>query len=269
MGLETAAIIALAGVATSAASAGMSFAQAGKQRKLQQEAERDAKQAMEEAKKKLEINYLEQLAIQKEPYQLEREALLSAGAQGVLAAQEGEARGAAPGVGRIQLAQQQGQRQIAGAMGQELLGLEKAAAQEEGRIRDALAGLDLAEVTGAQLAAREAQRAAAAATQSGFSSLQAAGQQAIQMAPLYGKNIEAEKAAIGQMSFTPQQKIAFEKAGGLPSALEGGDLNFQTIGALSNPQYRQFINQLTPMQRQMLFANNQFQQLYNPFNPFR
>ena len=66
---------------------------------------REAEKAMAAARKKLEVNYIDALGIQKEPYELEREALLVAGAQGVEAARESE-RGAAAGVGRIQLAQQ-------------------------------------------------------------------------------------------------------------------------------------------------------------------
>ena len=186
MAVATTTAIAAAGLAISAGSAGMSFAQAGKQRKLQREAQQDAQKAMQEARKKLEVNYYDQLAIQKEPYELEREALLSAGAQAIEAGQESE-RGAAATAGRVQLAQQQGQREIAAAMGQEMLGLEKLSAQEESRLRDTAVQLDLGEVQGAQLAARDAQQAAAAATSQGMAGLQSLGQQAIQLAPLYDK----------------------------------------------------------------------------------
>jgi hypothetical protein len=115
----------MAGIATAisigltAVGMGASFAQAGQQRKAEEKAKREAERAMAEARKKLEVNYLDALAIQKEPYELEREALLVAGAQGVEAARESE-RGAAAGVGRIQLAQQKGQQGIRSAMGQEI-----------------------------------------------------------------------------------------------------------------------------------------------------
>lgn len=193
MAIATSTAIAAAGLAVSAGSAGMSFVQAGKQRKLQRQAEKDAAEAMAEARKKLEVNFYDQLAIQKEPYQLEREALLSAGAQSIQAAQEGEGRGAAAAAGRVQMAQEAGQRQIAGAMGQELLGLEKLSAQEESRLRDVGVNLDLAEAQGAQLAARDAQEAAAAATAQGMQSVQNLGQQAIGMASLYDKSAGAKE----------------------------------------------------------------------------
>jgi hypothetical protein len=270
--MPAASSIAIAGLAVSAGSAGMSFAQAGKQRKLQREAQSEANKAMQEARKKLEVNFYDQLAIQKEPYELEREALLTSGAQAIEAGVESE-RGAAATAGRVQLAQQQGQRQIAAAMGQEMLGLEKLSAQEESRLRDMGVQLDLGEVQGAQLAARDAQQAAAAATTGGIQNIQALGQQAIQMAPLYGQDRGAQKAAISEMKFTPEQFQKFgnvaEKGGLGPAGTDGfTNLDFQAIGNMSNPQYRQLIKALTPQQRQMLFTNKQFSQLYNPFNPF-
>lgn len=178
---------AIAGLALSAGSMGMSFAQAGKQRKAQNQAERDAEKLMVEARKKLEVNYLDALAIQKEPYELQREAMLVQGAQGVEAARESE-RGAAAGVGRIQLAQQQGQQGIRSAMGQEMSGLDRAAAAEESRLRDVGVQLDLGEVAGAQMAAADAGEAAAAAQAQGFQQLGAFGAQALAAAPLYAKS---------------------------------------------------------------------------------
>ena len=86
---------AVASVAISATTAGMSFAQAKKQRDLQEDAKRDAENAMAAARKALEVNYYDQLAIQKEPYELQREALLAQGAMSVQAGVEGASRGAA------------------------------------------------------------------------------------------------------------------------------------------------------------------------------
>ena len=54
----------------------MSFSQAKKQREMQQEVQRQADKAFQEAQDKLAVNYLEGLSIAKEPYELEREALL-------------------------------------------------------------------------------------------------------------------------------------------------------------------------------------------------
>jgi len=183
MAVTTAAVI---GIAATAASTTMSFVQAGKQKDAMRNAERDADEAMQAARKKLEENFYDKLSIQKEPYELEREALLSQGAQSIQAGVESE-RGAAATAGRVQLAQQQGQREIAGAMGQELSNLEKLSAQEDSRLRDVGVQLDLEEVAGAQLAAANSQELAAQAQQQGMEGLISLGQQGVSQIPLFQK----------------------------------------------------------------------------------
>jgi len=199
-----AGVVAAIGLGLSALGTGMSFAQAAQQRKAQEKAEREAAKAMAAARKKLEVNYLDALAIQKEPYELEREALLVAGAQGVEAARESE-RGAAAGVGRIQLAQQKGQQGIRSAMGQEMTALDRAAAAEESRLRDVGVQLDLGEVAGAQMAASDASQAAAAAQTQGFQQLASFGAQALEAAPLFSKSA-------GVRQFNKGQREALGKA---------------------------------------------------------
>lgn len=154
--LTTATIVGLA--ATAATTTG-SFIQASKQKKLQKEAEAEADRALADARKKLEVNFYENLGLQKEPYELQREALLSAGAQGLQAGVEGSQRGAAATAGRVQLAQQAGQREIAGAMGQKMFDLQKLALQEDIRLRDMGLGLDIKEVEGQQAQAQAAEAA--------------------------------------------------------------------------------------------------------------
>ena len=94
--------------------------QAGKQRKLQEEAEKEAEKAFQEAKNKLDVNYLEGLSIAKEPYELEREALLQAGASALQAGVEGETRGAAAVAGQALMAQQAGAAGQRAAMSREM-----------------------------------------------------------------------------------------------------------------------------------------------------
>jgi hypothetical protein len=168
MAVTTAAVV---GIASAGVTAGMSFSQASKQRKAMNQAEKDANEAMEAARKKLEVNVFDQLSIQKEPFELEREALLSQGAQAIQAGVESE-RGAAATAGRIQMAQNEAQAAVRTAMGQELQGLERLSAQEEGRLRDIGVQLDLEEVAGAQLAAANAQELQAQAMQQGFEGVQ-------------------------------------------------------------------------------------------------
>lgn len=217
-------IAAGVGLATTAGTTAMSFTQAGKQRKLQRQAEAEAAEAMAAARKKLDVNFYEQLAIQKEPYELEREALLSAGAQAIEAGQESE-RGAAATAGRVMMAQQAGQRQIASAMGQEMAGLEKLTAAEDARLAGAQAGLDLATAQGAQLAARDANEAANLATKQGMKGITSIGQQVASALPLYAKSAGAK-----QFSNLESDYNKAAQAGSLASQFRdssGNPLSFQ------------------------------------------
>jgi hypothetical protein len=69
MAIGTAAAI---GLGVTAVSTGFSFAQAASQKKEQRKAENEAEKYLSEARKKLDVNFYEQLGIQKEPYELER-----------------------------------------------------------------------------------------------------------------------------------------------------------------------------------------------------
>lgn len=184
MGLATG--LAIGGLVVSAASATSSFVQAGKQRKKQEAAERAAGKAMEDAKSKLQTNFYEGLSIQKEAYDLEREAALAGLGQIVQAGQEGEQRGAAVTAGKAALFNQAQQAQTRTAMGREMQDLEKLAASEESRLRDARANIDLGEAAGQQRIAADARAARQAANQAGVSSLMSMGQQAMKLPGLYG-----------------------------------------------------------------------------------
>jgi hypothetical protein len=261
MAIATSTALAIGGLAVSAASTGMSFAQANKQKKLQREAEADAQKAMAEARKKLDVNYYDQLAIQKEPYELEREAALSAGAQAIQAGVEGD-RGAAATAGRVQMAQNEQQAGIRTSMGKELTDLALLSASEDSRLRDVGVQLDLEEAAGAQLAARDAQEARTAAMQQGMEGLTSTVQQGVAAVPLFGQDLGAQKSAI-------QKSIGDKSLGDF--AMQ--DYKGQAIGNIdftnmSNMDYRRFRNSLSPDQRQQLFSSQAYIQNYNPFQPF-
>jgi hypothetical protein len=269
MAIATTTALAIGGLAVSAGTAGMSFAQAKKQRNLQQQAKDDAQKAMQDARRALEVNYYDQLAVQKEPYELQREALLSQGAQAIQAGVEGESRGAAAVAGRVAMAQNEAQAGIRTSMGKEMGDLAKLSAQEDSRLRDVGVQLDLAEAEGAQQAAADAGKAAAAATAQGMQSLGSAVQQGIQMAPLYGQDLGAQKSALSKMEYNPEQFAQFESLGGKPLKQgESSSLDFQQIGGMNNVQFRQFKNSLNPEQKRMLFTDDQYLNNYKP-NPFQ
>lgn len=178
-------IAAGVGIAATVGSTAMSFSQANKQKKLQKEAESEAEKAMASARGRLDVNYMEALSVQKEPYELQREAMLSQGTQATDAAQESE-RGAAAGAGRVQMAQNEAQGAIRTEMGKELTEIERLKVAEESRLRDLQTQLDLGEVEGAQMAARNAQEMAAQATAQGWEGVTSAATQAANLIPLYG-----------------------------------------------------------------------------------
>jgi hypothetical protein len=243
MAIGTAAAI---GLGVTAVSTGFSFAQSSAQKKEQRKAENEAEKYLAEARKKLDVNFYEQLGIQKEPYELEREALLSAGAQAIAAGQESE-RGAAATAGRVYMAQQAGQRQIAGAMGQEMAGLEKAVAAEDSRLAGAQANLDIREATGAQKAAAIAEARSAQGLSQGMQGVASLGQQAAALFPDY-KTSESmkelgkmQKIAIGDNKLSQanfQNKIAsFGNVGGV---------DFSKVGKMNTADFQIFMNNVNP-----------------------
>lgn len=148
--------IAIAGLAITAATTAKSFADANKQKKLQNQASLDAAKAMAEAKKKLDVNYYDDLTLNEEAYEMEANAMLAAGAQVMEAGATGD-RGAASVAGRVYAGQSEAQRKIASQKAKDLLALEKLSATEDDQIGDKLGALQLAEAQGAQLAERDAQ----------------------------------------------------------------------------------------------------------------
>lgn len=188
MGIATSTALAIGGMAISAGTAGASFAQAGKQRKLQQQAQADAARALEEARRRTEMNVYKQLSINQAPYEMKSEALLSQGAQGVEALREGGVRGVAGGLGRLQAQQAQAQEENRLAYGQDISQIQNKIVDEEGRLRDINLQLDLGEIAGAQQAAADAAEKAAAANKAGFESATSAVKQGIEtFVPLFTK----------------------------------------------------------------------------------
>ena len=180
-------VTAIAGVAISIATTAMSFAEKKKAENRKREAEAAAERKMEEARKKLNVNYADELSIAKEPYQREREALLAQGANIMDAAVESE-RGGGASAGRLLAAQQEGQGQIRDAQSVDLFNLEAAQAEEDSRLRDINVDMDLNQIAGAQAAAAEAQDAANVAKQQAIQGIGSVAQQAMSFAPLYAKS---------------------------------------------------------------------------------
>ena len=223
MGAYTSAIIAtVATVATTATS----FAVMAEEDQKKRLAERAASELMEKASKKLDVNYYEQLNIEKEAYEVGRRNLLAQGVTATEALKEGDPRALAAGVGRVQLAQQAGQEKISLAQQQEQSQLDKLVAGEESRLRDLQTQLDLQGAIGAQQASADAERASQMALQQGMAGVVAVGGQVAGMVDLYQKTPDAR--AFNQSN----RKLQREGKGDLIGAVEKG-----LIDPKSLPQY--------------------------------
>ena len=214
------------GIASSLGGAAMSFTQANKQKKLQGQAEAEAAKAMLQARGRLDVNYMDALSVQKEPYELQREAMVAQGAQAIDAAQESE-RGTAAAAGRVQMAQNEAQGGIRTAMGKELTEIDRLKRTEESRLRDLNVQLDLGEVEGAQMAARNAQEMAAQATAQGFEGVTSAATQAANLVPLYGY----KKDGSGIQTQQGLAKNAVIGSNGQQLTGTGSNIQFNPIGA--------------------------------------
>jgi len=188
-------IAASVAIASAGAGMAMSFSAASKAKKAQQDAEQEVKNKMSAARKKLETNYMDVLAINKEPFERQREALLSAGAQALEAGIESE-RGGAATAGRLLAAQNEAQGQVRDAQSDRLFDLEAAQAEEDSRLRDIGVQLDLGEVAGAQDAAAASADKAAMMTNQGIQGAVNTVGAIGAAAPLYAKSGGARQAGI-------------------------------------------------------------------------
>ena len=195
MAAALASILAVASITATAAGTAMSFSSANKAKKAQQDAEKEVKNKMSEARKKLETNYMDVLSVNKEPFERQREALLSAGAQALEAGIESE-RGGAAVVGRILAAQNEAQGQVRDVQSDRLFDLEAAQAEEDSRLRDIGIQLDLGEVAGAQEAAAASAEKAAMMTKQGVQGAINTVGAIASAAPLYAKSGGARQAEI-------------------------------------------------------------------------
>lgn len=179
-------IAAGVGLAATGVSTAMSFSQASQQRKAAERATREADQKMAEARARLEVNYAKSMAVQKEPYELQREAELTGTAQLIEAGQESE-RGSQTTAGKVLALQQQGQGAIRSAMGDELSDIQGMIIEEDSRNRDVNVQLDLGEVAGKQREAAEAKARAEKAKAEGFQGAVNFVQQGLGMINTFGK----------------------------------------------------------------------------------
>jgi hypothetical protein len=241
----TAATIASGvGVAATAATTGMSFVQAGKQKKAMQQAEKEADTAMQEARKKLEVNEYDKLAVNSKVYEDQRDRFSSTAAQAINAGVESE-RGAQAIAGQVLAASNEVQAGITSAMNQDLQQLEMLSAQEDARNRDIGVQLDLEEVAGAQLAAANAQELQAQAVQQGMAGVTSIGSQLADQAPTFEKTSAARQNQ--KLSNTLNQEFKLDQPGIQQNIASQGIVNgvdFSQVGVMEPGAFQAFMNTL-------------------------
>jgi hypothetical protein len=223
MGLETAAII---GISTAIASAGASAGQAVSAGQAARKASRTAEESFNKAMNELSANRIAGLSLPMEVVDRQIEEARGAGAELTLAGAESE-RGAQAIAGQVYRGQTAAQREIAGDVGKQLMGLEAATAEEEARLAGARANLNLAEAQGAQAAAAQAGAQQDAAVKGIFTGLESAGQQYLEASELYKANEGTKELANLKKQY--EAAVKNEKVGSRFKDAQGNVLPFEDI----------------------------------------
>jgi hypothetical protein len=216
-------IVAISSAAVTAGGTAASFYQAGQQKRKQKKYEAEAQKALNEARGRLSVNYADAMSVFKDPYEQERLAMLSAGAQLSTAAAESR-RGASNAAGTLLANQNAGQQSISNRQGLDLQNIQTAQLEEESRLRDLQSNLDLQELAGQQQAASDAQAAAALANKQGVEGLTNTAKILTQdsVIPLYGgggdKDLDITKGEDGKAGLT-------SGAGGADNIAAGANIN--------------------------------------------
>lgn len=247
---------AAVGLGLTAAGTGASFYQASQQRKKSAEAEAAAAAAMAEARKKLEVNYYEKLGINREPYELAREAASVTATNLIQAGVESE-RGAGAVAGRVQMAQNLNQNQIRSDMGTELNNLNKLVASEDVRLNNAKVNLDLGAVEGAQRAAANYENMANNSLTQGFQGVTSLGGQVLAAAPLYAKTGADPTVTTTQAQQAYQSNIS-TGALGTQYMQNGQPLPYADALKLSGMTEADFLKSLTTNQQSIGLKNYQY-----------
>lgn len=201
------AIIGGIGAATQVVGAGMSFAEAKKQKELKAKADAAAAKAMVDAKNKLVTNFSEQQVIRKEPFELAAQANAAVQSQNIDAMRNAGQRALIGGVGRTVAAGDRANQQMRDVYTGKLEEYEKRVADESRDISDYLAGIDLRTASGAQKAAAQAEVMRQRNLMQGISALGGAAATGLDAAGLYtggGLGLGKTKPQNDPNMYTPQ-----------------------------------------------------------------
>lgn len=178
--------LGLTSLAVGVATTGASFGQAGAQKRKRDAATLAAEKAMADARKRLEVNYMEDLGINKGIYDIARDRSMVQAA-GLMEAAASSERGVASTAGQVYQQDLLGQQQVRAAQEGEMNRIEGLIAGEDARLAGLQANLSLQEAAGAQQAARDAETARVSAIGEGIEGAIGSVGQAVSMGALYGE----------------------------------------------------------------------------------
>ena len=185
--------LGLTSLAVGVATTGASFGQAGAQKRKRDAATLAAEKAMADARKRLDVNYMEDLSINKGIYDIARDRSMVQAAGLMESAREGSARGVASTAGQVYQQDLLGQQQVRAAQEGEMNRIEGLIAGEDARLAGLQANLSLEEAEGAQQAARDAESARVSAIGEGIEGAIGSVGQAVSMGALYGKGTAGKR----------------------------------------------------------------------------
>jgi hypothetical protein len=207
--------LTLASVGSQLLGTGMSFAEARKQKKIKADAQAAADKAMASARKRLEVNYMDSLAIPDAPYAEARNESTVIAAQSIEALRESE-RGLGR-VGAVYGQQQLAQERIRSDKSNQLFDLNYTSAQETIRRDDLNTQLDLGEVTGAQLEAANSEERRAQQLMRGAQGIGNAAATGLDALNLYPQGFQGARTTaspeVGTTGLTQNQRLASNNLG--------------------------------------------------------
>lgn len=233
----TAAILAATSLAIQTGTTVASGLQAAKQRKIMEGSEQEADKYMADARKRLDVNVYEELSVNRDIYDKERDTLQAVG-ESYVELTAGQDR-AGSNVQNVFNAVQTGSEKISMKEAKEVDKLNLEVADEEARLLDIGTQLDLGEVVGAQKKAADAEAKATAFKGDFIKGIGNTAMSAIQLGvPLYQKSAQAKQLG-GTGAVDLQTKIGATGFKPETYGMNSGDV--ETIGKLSGVELEDFL----------------------------
>ena len=182
------------GLAISATSAGMSFSQAAKQKKIASKANEATDKLMKEAERKAEVEFMQKLNVPLDAYDRQEERNIQSQQQNIEMLQQGDPRNVLAGLGSVGAGATNSAEQNRIAKGKELFALQQMQVQEQSDINQDLKDMKVGAAADQSMRSRDAQEASAAAMQQGVASVGQVVQGAASLVPLFAKS-GADRAA--------------------------------------------------------------------------